>query len=189
MRSGGDGTATQAVKAKRDQTGRWHKLSPAARQKRLEANRLWRSKNMDKVRAWGRKHYRTNVDKRRTYARKRHAKLRTDPTYLRKMADYASASRLANPEKHFYNRLRTLYKITREQYDAMVVHQNNACAVCLLPESHVYRGKIKRLAVDHCHATGRVRGLLCHDCNAGLGLLKENAETLRRMATWIESQQ
>lgn len=62
------------------------------------------------------------------------------------------------------------YGITIEQYEEIYNHQEGKCEIC---------GKFfPVLAVDHNHATGQIRGLLCRDCNAGFGLLKEDIEIL-----------
>lgn len=60
------------------------------------------------------------------------------------------------------------YGLTRADYEQLEVEQGGVCAICSRPESDVGRGgKIKPLAVDHCHESGMVRGLLCHGCNVG----------------------
>lgn len=71
-------------------------------------------------------------------------------------------------------KLRNRYGLTPEQYYGLVEKQKKKCAIC---------GQEKKLTVDHCHITGRVRGLLCGDCNTGIGLLKENIVTLKN-AVW-----
>lgn len=60
------------------------------------------------------------------------------------------------------------YGLTEEQYNNMVLSQNNLCAICNNPS------KNKALAIDHNHKTGEVRGLLCQNCNLAIGLFKEN---------------
>jgi hypothetical protein len=71
--------------------------------------------------------------------------------------------------------------LTEEQYVAMVAAQNGCCAICeIAPPT----GKV--LYVDHCHVTNRVRGLLCHPCNASLGLMKDEPQRLRRAADYLE---
>jgi hypothetical protein len=88
----------------------------------------------------------------------------------------------ADQERYRYNnkrniRLRYLkrrYGITIEQYDTMVEKQGGLCAICGKPPN----GRWKRLAVDHCHKTGKVRGLLCHACNVLLGHAEDNWEVL-----------
>lgn len=68
------------------------------------------------------------------------------------------------------------YGLTPEDYDRMCAAQDGACAVCKKPETVTSRaGRTKKLAVDHCHITGRVRGLLCTRCNKALGCLGDGA--------------
>lgn len=58
------------------------------------------------------------------------------------------------------------YGLTRDEYEAMHEAQGGLCAICRRPQ-----GSNRELAVDHCHDTGRVRGLLCWNCNSAIGLL------------------
>ena len=67
--------------------------------------------------------------------------------------------------------LKRRYGITQAEYDALLAKQAGACAICR-------RQPKGRLCVDHCHLTGRIRGLLCHKCNIGLGNLREDHRTL-----------
>lgn len=71
---------------------------------------------------------------------------------------------------------RRKFGITLEEYDAQFARQGGLCAICGEPESVVDRrtGEVRRLAVDHGHDDGRLRGLLCHHCNTGLGNFKDN---------------
>jgi hypothetical protein len=64
-----------------------------------------------------------------------------------------------------------LYGISQQNYDLMFAAQEGKCAICK-------RGT-RRLGVDHCHKTGKVRGLLCVACNNALGLLQESEELLQ----------
>lgn len=79
-----------------------------------------------------------------------------------------------NPASHRKAHLKHRYGITAEQYDALFAAQGGVCAVCAKPpgENSAIPGHWKsKLAVDHCHDTGKVRGLLCNGCNAGVGHL------------------
>lgn len=84
--------------------------------------------------------------------------------------------------------LRSKYNITLEQYEKLLANQNGVCALCGLTETAIdkYHKEIKSLAVDHCHETGKVRGLLCSSCNIGIGNLKHNPELLRKAALYCE---
>lgn len=79
--------------------------------------------------------------------------------------------------------LRDKYGITEEDYDKMFIEQNGKCAIC---ETSDQTGKWQRFGVDHCHKTGKVRQLLCNECNRGIGLLKDNAELLRKAADYLD---
>jgi hypothetical protein len=74
--------------------------------------------------------------------------------------------------------------VTPEQYDEMLSAQGGTCAIC---EQVDHLGR--RLAVDHDHETGEVRGLLCGRCNTMLGQMNDDPELLRRAASYLERQQ
>jgi len=70
------------------------------------------------------------------------------------------------------------YGLNEEQYNAMILSQNNLCAICNNP-SH------KTLHIDHDHVTGRVRGLLCSGCNTGIGFFKEDIATFHKAIEYL----
>lgn len=73
--------------------------------------------------------------------------------------------------------LKHRYKLTEAEYEELLIEQNGVCAICRRPETALdRRGKVRRLSVDHNHETGEVRGLLCCNCNRGLGSLEENPD-------------
>ena len=74
------------------------------------------------------------------------------------------------------------FGITRADYDAMYVAQNGSCACC---GKHQVELNVT-LAVDHCHNTGQVRGLLCGSCNRGIGLLGDNLEGVHNALKYLE---
>lgn len=71
--------------------------------------------------------------------------------------------------------LRRKYGITAKAYAKLWQAQGGLCAICNQPEvTTLANGIVQSLAVDHDHATGKVRGLLCRACNTGLGLFQDN---------------
>lgn len=77
--------------------------------------------------------------------------------------------------------MRKKYNITEAEYFAALELQNNKCAICRCEDS----GK-RDWAIDHCHTTMRFRGVLCHQCNTALGLVKDNIETLAEMIRYLQ---
>lgn len=79
------------------------------------------------------------------------------------------------------------YKVNLSWYEERHKEQNGLCAICgtegflMDPKRHK-----TKLVVDHCHSTGNVRGLLCHNCNRALGLFKDNKETIKRAISYLE---
>lgn len=85
----------------------------------------------------------------------------------------------ANPEKKVNIHLKYRYNISLELYNKMLADQNNLCKVCNKLETAITSGGIiRRLAVDHDHNTGKIRGLLCGKCNNAYGLLGEDEKTI-----------
>jgi len=72
--------------------------------------------------------------------------------------------------------------ITQKIYDELYEAQRGCCAICNEPEE-----KFSWLCIDHDHESGRIRGLLCPNCNRGIGLLKDNADLLERAAKYIKT--
>lgn len=78
-------------------------------------------------------------------------------------------------------RVRHVYGITLEQYHQMLADQNYRCAIC--GQEDEVEGR--KLAIDHCHTTGKVRGLLCGKCNRGLGLFYDNSKLLQNAISYL----
>lgn len=96
-----------------------------------------------------------------------------------------------NPFSERERSLMKNYQLTIFQYDGMWVEQRGRCAGCGEPGHpgihHALKGEVVNvLHVDHDHKTGRVRGLLCADCNLALGKLKDSPATLRALAAYLE---
>ncbi|WEU68282.1 endonuclease [Escherichia phage vB_Ec_Tarrare] len=85
-------------------------------------------------------------------------------------------------EKNKNMHLKKLYGITLDEYNAMLEAQGHCCAICKGTEGM----KLGRnMAVDHCHTTGKVRGILCSHCNRGLGFFKDNIESLKAAIKYL----
>lgn len=89
--------------------------------------------------------------------------------------------RINNGESTKECQLRNKYGITLQDWGVMLGKQEGLCAIC---SSVLDRGKYTH--VDHDHNSGRVRAILCSGCNAGLGHFKENAESLRLAANYVQ---
>lgn len=79
------------------------------------------------------------------------------------------------------------YGITIEEYQEMLKQQNGVCAICQQPEKVTWKGQEIPLAVDHCHITGKVRGLLCNRCNRVLSLFDDDIVIMRSAIEYLRS--
>lgn len=94
-------------------------------------------------------------------------------------------ARMANYKKANQSKIRTLnlkkYGITLAQYEQMFADQAGCCAICKTHQSEFS----KSLAVDHCHTSGKVRGLLCGLCNTALGSMRDSPEILASAINYL----
>jgi hypothetical protein len=126
------------------------------------------------MRDYYRRFYAANREK--DLARRRaHHDANRDRELARKRARAA-----ANREKGRIYKIARKYGLTLEGYNDLVRSQGGRCAIC---------GAASTLCVDHDHATGRVRGLLCHNCNRGIGLLGDDAARVGRAAEYLAAEQ
>ena len=91
----------------------------------------------------------------------------------------------ANPERTKNNDLKRNYGITLQEHQEMYKNQNGVCAICKGEGD----GKWKKLCVDHDHKTGKVRQLLCRNCNMVLGQVGDNANLLEEMIKYLQNHQ
>lgn len=103
---------------------------------------------------------------------------------------YERASFHKNKHKRVYSyednkdrKLQKAYGIGYQEYLTMLEIQNGACAICGTTDT----GNRKAFHVDHCHKTGKVRGLLCGNCNSGIGNLRDDVQLLKRAIQYLES--
>ncbi len=157
-------------------------------------NKKWRMANQDRIKKEHRAYYLANREKccnrskvycaKHREERRRYAKLYR-ATHQQYLKDY----RLKNKEevsryRVAYERKRN-YGMSQKQFDIMLKKQSGACAICKKPETAQYRGKPRRLSVDHDHSTKKIRGLLCSRCNLGIGLFMHNKDLLEKAILYL----
>jgi len=81
--------------------------------------------------------------------------------------------------------LRVKYGVSVDEYNLMLEKQGFTCAICGTDDGASAKGS-KTFAVDHCHTTGAVRGLLCNNCNRALGLLKDDLSVLESAIKYLK---
>ena len=91
----------------------------------------------------------------------------------------------ANKHRRKAYSIKSIYGITIDEYNALLAQQNYRCAICDVHQDSMN----KALHVDHCHRTGKVRGLLCVNCNSALGKLKDSVAVVLRAAKYLENNQ
>jgi hypothetical protein len=148
---------------------RWQ-ADPAYREKLRAARRRYRESHKAELRE------------------RHHRKWEADPVYREKVraarrryrASHREQLRARGREWRRKKDFREVYRMTLEDYYVMLAQQDGACAIC-------GRKPKERLVVDHCHATGNVRGLLCAKCNTGLGFYQDNPDRLLAAIAYLES--
>lgn len=123
----------------------------------------------------------------KTY-RRLESKKRNDRLYRQRHKEYLNNHkrewRKRNPDKVKGQKLKQIYGISLSEYKILLETHNNRCAICGCLHGDWGRNS---LVVDHCHATGKVRGLLCHPCNNMLGMARDNPDTMRKGAAYVEA--
>ena len=163
---------------------------------RREKDRVYKLNNPDKHRASA---SRSRNEARRLY--------REGLTEIKPKANiWAENDRKNNPDKHREwsrkhrekeGQLRNTKEVCRRfsldisDYAEMLIQQNKVCAICKMPEKRKSRrdGRVCALAIDHNHQTGKIRGLLCHSCNVGLGNFEDNIDLLQKAIEYLKKHQ
>lgn len=91
-----------------------------------------------------------------------------------------------NPDYVRSQALKYKFGLTLERYNEMVEDAGGVCSICKRPERRTANGKVTDLAVDHDHATGAVRGILCSSCNVSLGGFEDSKTFLQEAINYLE---
>lgn len=105
-----------------------------------------------------------------------------DPAY---QAKRRAAGRARPSDSRFKEHIKGRYGITLDEYNRILETQNGVCAICRNASPGV---RIKRFSVDHDHATGEIRGLLCIKCNTAIGQLEDNIERMHKAARYLRGE-
>lgn len=126
------------------------------------------------------------------YIKHRERDIEYSKRYKQENKEQVKATRRAygikNKDKIKDNILKHKFNISIEQYNKMLDSQNHVCAICFQPEKAKVRGAdyLKSLAVDHCHTTNKIRGLLCDICNKGIGHFNDSIEKLEKAILYLK---
>ncbi len=94
-----------------------------------------------------------------------------------KQKEWADNNKIRHSRNQFFRLLRR-YALTVEEFDELLIEWRGLCPICL--------EELNPPCVEHCHDTGRVRGLTCRQCNTAMGQANDDPERLRRMADYLE---
>lgn len=171
------------------------------KRKKAERNREYRKNNKDKFEAWFKAYREKNKDKEKERHRKyyqenkekihaRRKALHWDKILVKsreyyhknknRIIEYRKKNKSKLSVTHFKGWLKRKYGITLDDYNKMLSEQNYGCIIC----GDAQHGK--RLSVDHCHGTGKIRGLLCDRHNMALGMFGDNIEHLQKAIHYIK---
>jgi hypothetical protein len=147
----------------------------------------WQKKNEKRQNAYKLEWRRKNIEKVRKQALDWYYRQIGNPEFKKKVRERSIEFAHTHPEwVREKNRINGLKKfdLTKEDYEKLLEIQGGKCAICGVE----YSGKKKRrLSVDHDHKTGKVRGILCHDCNWMIGYLerKESPATIIKLIEYL----
>lgn len=141
------------------------------RERRRNVLRRYAEKHRDQIRAKRRRHYERYKERYREW--------RQTDAAQKYFANYRREHDAERKEYGRNKRLVTYYGITSEERDRMQEAVGGRCEVCRVN---------KATHVDHCHATGKIRGLVCHKCNAGIGMLGDNLEGVKQALDYLQKQ-
>jgi hypothetical protein len=102
---------------------------------------------------------------------------------LKYWRDYSKTHRVQKGYNGYVSKLKWAYGLTFVEYEKLLEKQHFGCAICGRTQVENFK---KRLCVDHCHATGKVRGLLCTRCNTALGQLGDTVESMTKVLNYLK---
>src|SRR6266576_213317 len=173
--------------------GYWKKLYREHREQRIREACEWQQRNRPHRKKYMHRYYKENPERFRLTPRllarkrkRRNSRYRNDPEFRRTILAAAKADRIKYPTRRANQMLRE-YKAPFKTYEEAVASQGGKCAICRTTNGADIRGY--RFHVDHCHETGIYRGMLCSNCNLGLGKFRNHPELFERAAMYLRAQE
>lgn len=134
-----------------------------------EYMRAWRAQNKEKSAKYQKEYY-------KEYRKKNAEKLNANNKKWREENKEQDALVMLKA------RLKRKYNLSIKEYETLIESQNNSCKICGIHAKNNIKGK---LYIDHCHTTGKVRGLLCMKCNSALGLLNDDKTLVQNLIEYL----
>jgi hypothetical protein len=147
-------------------------------EKRKISNKIWREKNKERLRILRRENYLNNKER----------DLSRSKIHYQENKEQYKNNQIKNRDHIRDTRFKKHYGIGLDEYNKILIKQNNVCVICRSPETMIdsRNGKTRALAVDHNHKTSKVRGLLCRRCNNGIGIFNEDLKLLESVKVYLQ---
>ena len=134
-------------------------------------------RDLEQKKEYQRKYYLKNKERLLSYRSDYYT--RNKEVFLTRAKDWTKN----NKHSRRANVIKSVYKISLEEYDLLFKKQEGCCQCCKTHQSDL----TKTLHIDHDHKTGKIRGLLCSTCNSALGFVKDDITTLQNMIKYLEN--
>jgi hypothetical protein len=144
-----------------------------------EISARYREKNREKLRLVSAKYRTENLEKVKEDKQTHYQKYRESILARRRVAYAQNPPPKVDPRKRKNTTLKSKYGTNIEHYEFLIKKQNGKCAICKETQT-------KSLHLDHCHATGKIRGLLCFKCNSALGKFMDSKAILNNAINYLE---
>ncbi len=161
------------------------------KEERSEYNKNYYIKNGEKLILQQQEYKKNNPEKVKESKKKEQLKNRAKYKLFKEKYYIENKERIDNQnaenyknkkEEYRYTILKRSYGIEKLDYDNLVLSQNNTCAICNKPETSK---RSKYLSLDHCHTTGKIRGLLCSKHNRAIGLFNDDPQLLKKAIEYL----